>query len=196
MAIESGLTITAADVEKRGGLQYVSVASSTRVTGVTTDDSDDHAYSDINLADGDNSAGADTMWVFELKNGSGSLSVSGSKENGTMMFEQTVSFYVPNISSAHLKALENLKHEPLVCIAQDFNGADYVVGLSEAYKHNDVYARNQTYATMTGLEVSTGAALGDETGCTVTITCTSGELPRAFTGTSTITGSTGKNVLS
>ena len=31
----------------------------------------------------------------------------------------------------------------------------------------------------------TGAALGDENGVTVTITCSSGELPRLFTGTFT-----------
>lgn len=196
MAIDSGLTITAADIEKRGGLQYVSIASSTRVTTTTPDDSDDHAYSAIVLADGDGSVGANTMRVFELKNGTGSLSVTATKENGTMMFEQTISFYVPHISSAHLKALENLKHEPLVCLAQDFNGNDYVVGLSEAYKNEDVIARNQTYATMTGLEVSTGAALGDQTGCTVTITCMAGELPRQFTGTSTMATDTSLNVLS
>ena len=196
MAIESGLTITAADIERRGGLQFVSIASSTRVTAAPPDDSDDHAYTAITLADGDNSAGANTMWIYELKNGSGSLSVTGTKENGTMMFEQTISFYVPNISSAHLRKLENLQDEPLVCLVQDFNGADYVVGLSETYKNEDVYARNQTYASMTGLEVSTGAAQGDETGCTVTITCMAGELPRSFSGTSTMDTAAGKNVLS
>ena len=63
MAIESGLTITAADIERRGGLQFVSIASSTRVTAATPDDSDDHAYTAITLADGDNSAGAKTMWI-------------------------------------------------------------------------------------------------------------------------------------
>lgn len=181
MAIDSGLTVQASDIERRGGLQYVGIIGQADVTAATADSTaGKHEYTRIN----DDSTAV--MHLFEMKEGSGSLAVSGSKENGTMMFEQTISFYIPNCSSQHLHELEQLKHEPIICAAYDYNGEVYMVGLSEAYKNEDAITRNQTYAMMTGLEVSTGAAIGDEQGVTVTITCRAGELPRKFTGTATL----------
>lgn len=184
MAIDSGLTVQASDIERRGGLQYVAICTQANITAATADSAaGKHEYTSI--------TDADVLYLFELKNGTGSISVSGSKENGTMMFEQTVSFYVPAVTSEHLHELEQLKHEALVCVGVDFNNEYWVIGLSEAYKNEDAIGRNQTYATMTGLEVNSGAALGDEQGATVTITCSAGELPRKYTGTPTLDTSAG-----
>lgn len=186
MAIDSGITVVASDLAKRGGLHYVGIIGQASVTEAVADDSAGvHAYTGLN------GAGTAAFHLFEIGEGSGSMGVSASRENGTMMFEQTVSFFIPNCSNEHLHELEQLKHEPIIVAAVDYNGNTYMVGLSEAYKNTNDITKNQTVAYMTGLEVATGAAVGDAHGVTVTITCTAGELPRVFTGTTTLDVSAG-----
>ena len=55
---------------------------------------------------------------------------------------------------------------------------------------------SQMYATLTSIEGGTGAALGEENGVTVTISCSSGELPRIVTSTVTVNQSSGTVTLS
>tara|TARA_R100001460_G_scaffold36405_4_gene69884 strand:- start:11412 stop:11975 length:564 start_codon:yes stop_codon:yes gene_type:complete len=187
MAIEN-LNVNATDLELRGGLRYIAISLFSDPDAVTFDNSDDHAISALG-----NVAGAK---LFDLKQGTGSLTTSGSKEGGTIMFEHTVSFYVPNCSSSHLRALESMKNERLMVVCQDFNGQAYVVGISEAYGLEDDIANQQMFATLTSIEGGTGAALGDENGVTVTITAMSGELPRVFSGTFTPDSSAGTVAIS
>jgi len=183
MAIEN-LSLAHTDLEIRGGLQYVGLMLREDLGAVTFDSAgDDHSVA-LNATD--------VFQLFDLKQGTGSLSTAGTKEGGTIMFEHTVSFYVPNISSAHLSNLETLVNENLVVYCQDYNGAKYIVGVSDAYKLEDSTTGNiQMYARVSAIEGGTGAALGDENGVTVTITCSAGELPRACTSTITLDTSAG-----
>lgn len=174
MAIEA-LGVNHNDLELRGGLRYIAITDFTDATGVTFDDNGDHAVSAV--------AAVGDAKLFDLKQGTGSLTTTGTKEGGTIMFEHTISFFVPNISSAHLRALESTRNQKLMVFVQDFNGAAYVIGCSKEYALEDDFANQQMFATVSSIEGGTGAALGDENGVTVTITCQSGELPRAFTGT-------------
>ena len=178
MAIEN-LTIAHSDLEVRGGLQYVGLMLRESLGNVTFDETgDDHSVA-LNATD--------VFQLFDLKQGTGSLSTAGTKEGGTIMFEHTVSFYVPNISTAHLSNLETLLNENLVVYCQDYNGGKYIVGVSEAYKLEDSSTGNiQMYARVSSIEGGTGAALGDENGVTVTITCSSGELPRVCSSSITL----------
>ena len=184
MAIEN-LSIAHSDLEIRGGLKYVGVGLLSNVASVAF--ADDHQAT---LTSTDDTAYA----LFDLKQGTGSLSTSGSKEGGTIMFEHTISFYVPNCSGAHLKALESMRNQHLVVVTQDHNETpqQFVVGISDAYSLDDSTLGNvQMIATLSSIEGGTGAALGDENGVTVTITCMSGELPRICGNTVTVDTSTG-----
>tara|TARA_R100000005_G_C4973497_1_gene185653 strand:+ start:634 stop:1197 length:564 start_codon:yes stop_codon:yes gene_type:complete len=187
MAIEA-LGVNHTDLELRGGLRYIAITDFSDATSVTFDDSGDHAVSAV--------GGVGDAKLFDLKQGTGSLSTNGSKEGGTIMFEHTVSFYVPNCSSAHLRALESARNQKLMVFVQDFNDVAYVIGCSKEYKLDDDIANQQMFATISSIEGGTGAALGDENGVTVTITCQSGELPRAFTGTFTPDSSDGTVTIS
>jgi uncharacterized protein YciI len=133
--------------------------------------------------------------LFDLKQGTGSLTTTGTKEGGTILFEHTVTFFVPNMSAQHMKALEELKNQNLLVICGTYanraanqdgsNGARYIIGASEAFALEDDISNQQMFATLTSIEGSTGSAFGDENGVTVTITAQSGEMPRVFKGTFT-----------
>jgi len=182
MAIEN-LSIAHSDLEIRGGLQYVGIGLVSDASAVTFDNSGVHTVS---------YTAASALELFDLKQGTGSLSTSGSKEGGTIMFEHTVSFYVPNCSSAHLRALESMRNEHIVVVAQGYDGNKYCIGLSEAYGLEDSTLGNvQMFATLSSIEGGTGAALGDENGVTVTITCSAGELPRVCSSAMTLDTSVG-----
>ena len=178
MAIEA-IGVAHSDLEVRGGLKNIGIAEFNDMSAVTFDadgDLTDHLISAMTVTG---------MKLFELKQGTGSLSTAGTKEGGTILFEHTVSFYIPNCSNAHMAALHSLMNKNLVVIVQSFAGENFVVGASNEYALSDDIANVQMYARMTSVEGGTGAALGDENGVTVTIAAQSGELPRLFTGTFT-----------
>ena len=187
MAIEN-LVVVNSDIEKRGGLRHIALCELDKLTPTFSNTTDVHG---VALAQSEDLAN------FDLKQGTGSLSTSGSKEGGTITFEHTVSFYVPNCSSAHLRALESMRNEHIVVVAQGYDGNKYCIGLSQAYGLEDSTLGNvQMFATLSSFEGGTGAALGDENGVTVTITCMSGELPRVSANTLTLDTSAGTMTLS
>jgi hypothetical protein len=188
MAIEN-LAIAHSDLEIRGGLQYVGVGLYSAVSGMAaggafSTGADEHFVTLV---------GGDSLALFDLKQGTGSLTTSGSKEGGTIMFEHTVSFYVPNISTAHLSNLQTMANQDLVVITQGYDASQkHIIGMSKAYQASDSVRGNaQMYARLTSIEGGTGAALGDENGVTVTIVAQSGELPRTVANTLTIDPSAG-----
>ncbi len=188
MAIEN-LAIAHSDLEIRGGLQYVGVGLYSAVSNMTAGGD----FVDSADAHGVTLVGGDVLALFDLKQGTGSLTTSGSKEGGTIMFEHTVSFYVPNISTAHLSNLQSMANQDLVVITQGYDDTQkHIIGLSKAYQASDSVRGNaQMYARLTSIEGGTGAALGDENGVTVTIVAQSGELPRAVTNSITVDASVG-----
>ena len=195
MAIEH-LSVDANDLEVRGGLQYVAITLFEDATSFTFQDGvGQHQVSGV--------ANVGDARLFDLKQGTGSLTTTGTKEGGTLLFEHTVTFFVPNMSAQHMKALEELKNNNLLVICGTYanrhtdqtlveggsqdgsNGARYIIGASKAFALEDDSGNQQMYATLTSIEGSTGAAFGDENGVTVTITAQSGEMPRVFKGTFT-----------
>mgnify|MGYP000610222128 CR=1 FL=1 len=178
MAIEN-LILAATDFEKRGGLRHIGLCATSNLTPTFADGTDAHS---VALVDGS------ALALFDLKQGTGSLTTSGSKENGVMMFEHTLSFYIPNCTTAHFSNLQSLLQEQIAAVVVDHNDQAFVIGISAAFQHDTGSGafNQQMYATMTGLEGGTGTALGDENGVTVTITCSSGELPRTVSSTVTV----------
>ena len=107
------------------------------------------------------------------------------------MFEHTITAFIPNMSDAHMSAIDTLSNENLVVFATDFNDVTYVVGLSNKYSLTGDISNDQMYARLSGVEAATGAALGDENGVTLTFTAMSGELPYLLTPAVTIDASDG-----
>ena len=160
MAIEK-ISVVHSDLERRGGLKHLGVCLFSDISAVAFDSSANHTISTITEAN---------VKLFELKQGTGSLTSSGTKEGGTIMFEHTITAYIPNMSDTHLT---------------------YVVGLSNKYSLTGDIANDQMYARLSGVEAATGAALGDENGVTLTFTAMSGELPYLLTPAVTIDASAG-----
>tara|TARA_R100000734_G_C3319284_1_gene114970 strand:- start:15556 stop:16116 length:561 start_codon:yes stop_codon:yes gene_type:complete len=181
MAIEK-ISVVHSDLERRGGLKHLGVCLFSDITSVAFDSAANHTISTITESN---------VKLFELKQGTGSLTSTGTKEGGTILFEHTISAYIPNMSDAHMSAIDVLSNENLVVFATDFNDVTYVVGLSNKYSLTGDIANDQMYARLSGVEAATGAALGDENGVTLTFTATSGELPYLLTPAVTIDASDG-----
>ena len=181
MAIEK-ISVVHSDLERRGGLKHLGVCLFSDISAVAFDSSSNHTISTITEAN---------VQLFELKQGTGSLTSSGTKEGGTIMFEHTITAYIPNMSDTHLSAIDALSDENLVVFATDFNDDTYVVGLSNKYSLTGDIANDQMYARLSGVEAATGAALGDENGVTLTFTAMSGELPYRLTPAVTIDATSG-----
>ena len=168
MAIEK-IMVAHGDMENRGGLKALGVYEFGDITNIAFDTDGNHHIDSL----------TDTGGVlFELKQATGSLSSTGTKEGGTIMFEHTVTAYIPKLSDAHLSAIDALSDKNLVVMCLDYNDVTYAVGLSQKFHVGAATdAHNQMYARLSSVELSTGTALGDETGATLTFTCSSGELP-------------------
>mgnify|MGYP003111721619 FL=1 len=182
MAIEN-IAVVHTDMEQRGGLKALGVFMFSDISAITFDTDGNHQITALTDANGK---------LFELKQGTGSLTSTGTKEGGTIMFEHTVTAYIPNLSDAHLSAIDNLSNRNLVVMCQDYNDNTYAVGLSQKFHVGPATdAHNQMYARLSSVELSTGAALGDETGATITFTCSSGELPYLIEDAVTIDAAAG-----
>ena len=107
------------------------------------------------------------------------------------MYEQTLTFFAPNVKDDTLSAIEKIGNEQCVAIIQMFSGEKLVMGASDKYKDSSDDFNVKHYARLSSVEVNTGAALGDDNGVTVTLTCTSGELVRSLSSTLNIDSSAG-----
>ena len=178
------IDVAHSDFEKRGGLKCLGVFLFQDLSGVTFDTDANHQITAITDSNGE---------LFEIKQGTGSLVSTGTKENGTIMFEHTVTAYIPNMSDAHLSALDLIANENLVVMAQDFNDVTYCVGLSNAYSIDGgaTGINDQMFAKLTSVEMNSGSALTDETGITITFSAMSGELPYIISPAVTVDTSDG-----
>lgn len=95
---------------------------------------------------------------YELK-GANSFEqpINTSRENGTTFYEQTLSIVLPALSKEDHKELKLIIIDRKQVVIETNNGEFFVVGLENG-------------ADVTGGTVSTGAAMGDLTGYSLTIT--------------------------
>ena len=193
MAIEK-LALAASDFHVRGGVQYIGITEFSDIAGgnytgqtVFTSTAGNHS---CNLQQA--TAGSDIEFhLLEARQGSASLTQTGSKDGSTIMYEQTLTFFAPNAKDDTLSAIEKIGNEQCVAIIQMFSGEKLVMGASEKYKDSSDDFNVKHYARLSSVEVNTGAALGDDNGVTVTLTCTSGELVRSLSSTLDIDSSGG-----
>jgi hypothetical protein len=180
MAIDTGLQVGCTDLQATGGVRQIIVTELTNIDTVTTGSA--HNYS--SLATGSAAA------RFEFKNESASLTINGTKENGSTSFEIGLSWTIPNIQGSAFEQLKDLQDACMVAVVELNSGKKLVIGISEAFGNlgvdTNTWDRNQTFATLGGFEGGSGAAYSDDNALTVNLTCKQYELPREYTGAITV----------
>ena len=101
--------------------------------------------------------GAVTAYKYELKgNSSFEQAITSSRENGTTFFEQTLNLTLKKLSKEDNKELKLLAFGSAHVVVEDYNGNTFVMGAEHG-------------AEVTGGTISTGAAMGDLSGYTLTL---------------------------
>ena len=103
------------------------------------------------------SSGSLTAFKYELKgNSSFEQAITSSRENGTTFFEQTLNLTLKKLSKEDNKELKLLAFGRPHVVVEDYNGNAFVMGAEHG-------------AEVTGGSISTGAAMGDLSGYTLTL---------------------------
>ena len=98
-----------------------------------------------------------TAFKYELKgNSSFEQAITSSRENGTTFFEQTLTLTLKKLTKEDNKELKLLAYGRPHVAVEDYNGNVFMMGLEHG-------------AEVTGGTVSTGAAMGDLSGYTLTM---------------------------
>jgi len=101
--------------------------------------------------------GTFTAYKYELKgNSSFEQAITSSRENGTTFFEQTLNLTLKKLTKEDNKELKLLAFGRPHVAVEDYNGNVFVMGLEHG-------------AEVTGGSISTGAAMGDLSGYTLTL---------------------------
>ena len=101
--------------------------------------------------------GTFTAFKYELKgNSSFEQAITSSRENGTTFFDQTLTLTLKKLSKEDNKELKLLAYGRPHVAVEDYNGNVFVMGLQHG-------------AEVTGGSVSTGAAMADLSGYTLTL---------------------------
>ena len=108
-----------------------------------------------------------TAFKYQLK-GANSFeqTINSSRENGTTFFEQTLSINLPKLSVADHKEIKLLSYGRPHIIVHDYNGNAFMMGAEHGCE-------------VTGGTVTSGAAMGDMSGYTLTFTAME-QLPANF----------------
>ena len=102
-------------------------------------------------------SGTFTAYKYELKgNSSFGQAITSSRENGTTFFEQTLNLTLKKLDKETNKELKLLAFGRPHVAVEDYNGNVFVMGLEHG-------------AEVTGGSISTGAAMGDLSGYTLTL---------------------------
>ena len=103
-------------------------------------------------------SGTFTAFKYEVKgNSSLEQTVNASRENGTVFYEQTLNLTLKKLSKEDNKELKLLAYGRPHVVVEDYNGNCMMVGLEHG-------------ADVSGGTIVTGAAMGDLSGYTLTLT--------------------------
>jgi len=176
MAIDTGLAITCADLQATGGIKRILIRAWTAGDAVVYGAAGVHTITSIQ-----DTGAVNADWgVYEFKNETPALTVTGTKEMGSTSFECGLSFFLPKLEYNKFSLIESITNSCLMVIAIDTNDTAFVLGVSEKYENAADATRNQTYAQLAGVEAASGAAYSDESGVTISLTARQFEMPREF----------------
>jgi hypothetical protein len=132
-----------------GGLKAVYIMNEGDATGVTYDATDTDAITAI--------AGTPVGFKYDLKgNSSFEQTINSSRENGTTFFEQTLNLTLKKLSAKDHKQIKLLAYGRPQVIVEDNNGNLFYCGLKNGMD-------------VSGGTIVTGAAMGDLSGYTLTL---------------------------
>ena len=102
-------------------------------------------------------SGTFTAYKYELKgNSSFEQTITASRENGTTFFEQTLNLTLKKLSKEDHKEIKLLAYGRPHVAVEDYNGNVFIMGLEHG-------------ADVSGGTIVTGAAMGDLSGYTLTL---------------------------
>ena len=102
--------------------------------------------------------GSASAYKYELKgNSTFEQTITSSRENGTVFYEQVLNLTLPKLSAVDNKAIKLLTWDNPQVLVEDYNGNIFLVGL-------------QNGADVSGGTIVTGGAMGDMSGYTLTLT--------------------------
>jgi len=105
----------------------------------------------------DSFSGTPTAYQYDVKgNSSFEQTITSSRENGTTFFEQTLNLTFTKLDKATHKELKLMAYGRPHVFVEDYNGNIFVMGLLHG-------------AEVTGGTIVTGAAMGDLSGYTLTL---------------------------
>lgn len=146
--LTTGRSVPCKDVV--GGIKAVYFANYGDLGAVTYDVTNTDAI--------DSFAGTPTAYEYDVKgNSSFEQTITSSRENGTTFFEQTLNLTFTKLDKATNKELKLMAYGRPHVFVEDYNGNVFVMGLEHG-------------AEVTGGTVVTGAAMGDLSGYTLTLT--------------------------
>ena len=134
-----------------GGLKAVYFAEFDEATNIGwVKDTSDDTIDDITTAG--------TVFKYDLKgNSTFEQTITASRENGTVFYEQVLNLTLPKLSAVDNKAIKLLTWDNPQVLVEDYNGNIFLVGL-------------QNGADVSGGTIVTGGAMGDMSGYTLTLT--------------------------
>jgi hypothetical protein len=146
--LSTGRTVPCKDVV--GGIKAVYFSNYGDLGAITYDVTDTDAI--------DSFAGTPDAYQYDVKgNSSFEQTITSSRENGTTFFEQTLNLTFTKLDKATHKELKLMAYGRPHVFVEDYNGNIFVMGLLHG-------------AEVTGGTIVTGAAMGDLSGYTLTLT--------------------------
>jgi len=123
----------------------------------------------------DSISGTPTLFQFDLKgNSSLEQTINASTENGTVFYEQTLNLTLTKLDLATQEELKLIAHARPHVFVEDYNGNYLLVGAVHG-------------AEVSGGTIVTGAAMGDLSGFTLTLTAQE-TIPAYFVTATVVTG--------
>ena len=192
MAIDSGVTINCVDLQAPGGIRQILLRSWAATDTIIYQNAGTSPNADHEISSITSGGVATASWFnYDFKDQEPSMTINGTKENGSTQFEVGLSFTLPRMTSDKFHQVQAMLRECIMAIVVTTSGQSFVVGVSELYRNESVAARSQTFANIATIEGGTGAAYNDDNGITVTLMAKQYELPRVYSGTIALTGTDG-----
>lgn len=157
---------------QNGGLRSLYLIPKDKVASFTPEISKQRVYSSVTMV-------ADAAFAkYEFKPNEAEFKETTKVENGSVVVEQTISMVLPKmneVSAAAISELAEITPCGLIGIVVDSMGGAHVVGYNERLKSDYPLGLSQSEGT-------TGKALSEANGETVTLSCVTVEKAYSFTG--------------
>jgi hypothetical protein len=135
-----------------------SVGGLTAVYFVNYGDATGYTYDSVDTDVIDNVAGTPTAYKYELKGTSSfTQNINASRDNGTVFFEQVLELSLKKLTIKDHRNIKLLAYGRPQVLVEDYNGNVFYCGLKNGMD-------------VTGGTIVTGAAMGDMSGYTLTLT--------------------------